>query len=133
VSEAERGGDVVLDITLFDWQGAVNPDGVIGEVEELVVEAPSGMITGGAQFSPVDLQAAEVASGIGYLRMVLTIPDVSPRGCISRTSYQRDEFPSDLHRPIRDGLRVHESVRSDTHKHRADGCHSRRSDDRRLR
>ena len=80
ISDTENGGNVVLDLVIYDWQGVLSPEGVIGEVEELIVEAQSGMFSGGIAWSMLELLSAEISSGVGFTNLVLTIPDVSPTG-----------------------------------------------------
>lgn len=80
VNETELGGNLILDITIYDWQGELSPEGVVDQVSELVVEAPSGMITGGISFSTLDLLSAQTSSGPYFAQVLLEIPDVAPTG-----------------------------------------------------
>jgi len=81
IDDTNKGGDLILDIIIVDWQGELSPEGVVDQVSELVVEAPSGMITGGAaSFSTMDLLGAQTSSGPTFSQMTLEIPDVSPSG-----------------------------------------------------
>ena len=80
IDETTKGGNLALDLTIYDWQGAFSPSGVAGEIFEIAVESPSGMIPGGTVFSAGDIQAAIVSSGLTFIKVALEIPDVVPTG-----------------------------------------------------
>ncbi len=45
VDSANNGGDLLFDITVYDWQSVENPDGVPGEVAAISIESPDLMDT----------------------------------------------------------------------------------------
>jgi len=81
VSDTENGGDLLLDITVYDWQGAQNPDGVPGEVAAIWVE--SEMLFD----DPVNvLPSATVApAGPTSSTWSVEINDVTPSGLTGQT------------------------------------------------
>ena len=79
VDEINKGGNLVLDLTIYDWQGELSPNGVTDQISQLFIEAPSGMIPGGyAAFSSSELLAAQTNSGPVFAQVHLEIPDVEP-------------------------------------------------------
>jgi len=63
--DGESGGTLVLNIEIFDWQGANNPEGVPGEVQSIWVESP--IIS-----SPLDILAYTAISPAGPTSSVFT-------------------------------------------------------------
>jgi len=59
VSESERGGELVLDVTVWDWQAPLSFGDVIEQISRIVVESPSGLIPGGpVEFGPGEIRSA---------------------------------------------------------------------------
>lgn len=47
VDEANRGGEIVLDMTVWDWQLSLTFGDITGQVSAIVVESPSGLLPSG--------------------------------------------------------------------------------------
>lgn len=80
ISETEKGGNLILDLTIYDWQAVLTPGGAAEQIVELIVEAPSGMIAGGVSFSTTDILNAQASSGPTHTQTILEIPNVVPTG-----------------------------------------------------
>ncbi len=83
VSDTENGGDLIFDITVYDWQSVANPDGVPGEVAAIWVE--SAELLGG----PVDVYPTATPLPDGPTSSVfhVEIADVSPSGLTGQTLF----------------------------------------------
>ena len=101
VSPTENGGDLVLDITVYDWQAVENPLGVPGEVAAIWVESPDLLD------APVDVLPTAVVSPDGPTSSVfhVEIADVTPSGLTGQTLMVavESESPSD-YAPNIDGI-----------------------------
>ena len=40
-NDQENGGDLVMDIEVFDWGANSNPDGILGEIDSILIESPN--------------------------------------------------------------------------------------------
>lgn len=75
-SPTKNGGNLVLDITVYDWQGSANPQGVPGEVKAIWVESPTLLD------NPVNVLPGATVSPDGPTSSVfhVEISNVSPTG-----------------------------------------------------
>jgi len=75
VNELDKGGDLILDLTVYDHQGVLNSAGVSDEVAAIHLETQNGLIIGNlATFEGVSLDSALVESNEKYARYILTVP-----------------------------------------------------------
>jgi hypothetical protein len=78
-SASNFGGDLKLRFEILDWQGALNPSGVIGEIDHLVIESNDGLFNGTpVVFDNATLASAQTASGTVWSTFEITIPDCTP-------------------------------------------------------
>ena len=78
-SETTYGGDLALELTVFDRQGAVNPSGVSGEIARIHLETPDGLIDGG--FVSLDseyLDSVILDENEESVTYLLEVSDVTP-------------------------------------------------------
>ncbi len=83
VSDIERGGEIVLHLMVWDWQMPLTQGDINGQISEIFVESPSGMLSGGpVVFGPDDIRAAEQRCCIGEYstRLRFVFDDVLPGG-----------------------------------------------------
>ncbi|MCX6646706.1 MAG: hypothetical protein NTY09_10160 [bacterium] len=69
------GGDLVLDIEVFDWGAGANPEGIMGEVSGISIESPTLCDPYYLNLTTA-LPGTQPTSGIFHV----TIPDVHPTG-----------------------------------------------------
>ena len=75
----QNGGDIILWLTVYDWQGKDDPMGVVGQISELWIESATTMIgSPGATFTQANLQDSVIGSGLNWVTFLLTVPDVHP-------------------------------------------------------
>jgi hypothetical protein len=74
------GGDIILQLEVFDQGGSMNPLGVPGEIGNVIVESPDGLIPGVfATFSGSALSATALPGNTGNSSIVtIEIPDCTP-------------------------------------------------------
>jgi len=85
LDDGTSGGEIVLDISLFDWQLPDTGGDITSQVSRIVVESGSGMIPGGYSI----FEGAELASvvkpcctGLYSSRLELIIPGVTPQNAL---------------------------------------------------
>ena len=81
IGPSENGGNLLLDICVYDWQTLENPDGVPGEVSAIWVESP--MLLG----APVDVLPGATVLPDGPTSSIfrVEIADVTPTGLTGQT------------------------------------------------
>jgi hypothetical protein len=76
LSPSEKGGNLVLDVTVFDHQGVDDVGGVADEVGKIHLESQYGLIIGDlATFEGAALASALVESNAKYARYLLKVPE----------------------------------------------------------
>ena len=72
-SDSNNGGQVVLDIEVFDWDAQANPDGIDGEISAIKIESPT-------LFDPVISIEVNSKSGTSPLSGLyhVVVPNVHP-------------------------------------------------------
>ncbi len=79
VDATDFGGDLKLQIEIFDWQGAANPAGIPGEISHIWIEDSGGLVIPGG-FTDV-LPGATVSAGCGNSSVfTVDITGCTPQG-----------------------------------------------------
>jgi hypothetical protein len=76
VDSGTKGGEMVLDIVVYDHQGVQNPGGVNGEIARIHVETSDPLINGNiATFEPDDLASSLVSNDQNAAHYLLVVPE----------------------------------------------------------
>jgi len=72
-TDTSMGGDIVLQIEVFDWAASVNPDGITGEVESITIESPT-LFAAPVSVPLTPSAGSQTTSGI----YTVSVPNVHP-------------------------------------------------------
>ncbi len=75
MDDENRGGNLVLDIEVFDWGAMENPDGISGEIESITLESKT-LFPNPVNLETGPMTGTQSTSGIFHI----TIPNCTPTG-----------------------------------------------------
>ena len=79
VNDNVKGGNLCLNVQVFDHQGSTNPSGVPGEIGAIVLETPSGLINSNlAKFDGSALDSALIEKDNNSATYSLVVPNATP-------------------------------------------------------